>query len=138
MSVEMRADIAAIPWDLYRQRQLLNTPHLFAPGIAGLTEETLPLLLQETNKVFLPVPGQTRPRRRQRRSRLPWAPRRCGVLCVKGGSPLASSTRKSPDLAAVVARGTGHCANTYSYLFDLGLSERPHVLLEPYEPTPLV
>ena len=62
MTVKMRADITAIPWHLYRHRQLLNTPHLFAPGITGLTEETLPLLLQETNKVFLPVPGQRRPR----------------------------------------------------------------------------
>jgi hypothetical protein len=42
MSVEMRWDITAIPWDLYRQRQLLHTPHLFAPGIAGLTEKTFP------------------------------------------------------------------------------------------------
>jgi hypothetical protein len=56
---------------------------------------------------------------------------------VKGGSPLGSSTRKSQDVAAVVARGTDPCAGTYSYLFDLGLSERPHVLREPYEPTPL-
>jgi hypothetical protein len=93
--------------------------------------------LQETKKVFLPVPGQTRPRLETKEEQIAVGTEKVRCPMCEGRLTVASSTRKSPDLAAVVARGTDHCANTYSYLFDLGLSERPHLLREPYEPTPL-
>lgn len=47
-----------IPWDDNIHQMLLSAPHTFRPGASGLTEETLPLLLKETEGIFHLVPDQ--------------------------------------------------------------------------------